>query len=101
MSNAMTTRTGGLTIGFRYVVATEWEEEIDDVIAWAKANGFGATDIRPDAAAAEKVVDAGLRLGTVDLPDVKGMISADKAKRTDAVAANADRANRGMHRPSR
>jgi len=90
MSNAMKTRTGGFTIGFRYVVGTEWEEELDGVIAWAKENGFGAMDVRPDADAAKKVADAGLRPGTVDLPDWQGMISADKAKRADAVAANAE-----------
>jgi sugar phosphate isomerase/epimerase len=36
------------------------------------------------------VIDAGLRVGSVDLLDNKGMISPDKAKRTDAIARNAE-----------
>jgi len=42
MSDARTTRTGSSTIGFRYLVGTEWDQEADGIIAWAKGNGFGA-----------------------------------------------------------
>jgi sugar phosphate isomerase/epimerase len=36
------------------------------------------------------MVDAGMRIGSVDLVDKKGMISPDKAKRSEAIAKNAD-----------
>ena len=48
-------------------------------------------DLRKDAPDVGQIaIDAGLRIGSVDLMDNKGMISADKGKRAEAVAANAE-----------
>jgi sugar phosphate isomerase/epimerase len=50
-----------------------------------------AIDLRKDAdRTAQAFLDAEMRIGSVDLPEVKGMISPDKAKRAEAIAQNAD-----------
>ncbi len=80
------TRTGGFTIGFRRG-GGDWQRDIGALTAWATSHGFGALDIGggdgPDAAA---VKEAGLRLGSVDLPGWSGLLSADASKRADTVA---------------
>nr|HMN31729.1 sugar phosphate isomerase/epimerase [Caldilineaceae bacterium] len=82
------TRTGGFPIGFRRG-GTEWQKEIGALIQWAKANDLACIDLGKDADVAGKaVIDAGLRIGSVDLPNNKGMISPDKATREAAVAEN-------------
>ena len=83
------TRTGGFTIGFRRM-GSEWQKDLPALIAWAKANDFGAIDLARDGDAAGKaVVAAGLRIGSVDIADWQPMLSPDKAKRKDSVAKNA------------
>jgi sugar phosphate isomerase/epimerase len=82
------TRTGGFTIGFRR--GGGWQKDLDSLIAWAKANEFGAMDIGRDAdTIGRKVLDAGLRIGSVDLKEWQPMLSPDAARRKDAVAKNA------------
>lgn len=50
--------------------------------AWAKDNGFGAMDIgRPDPQAVQTIRDAGLDVGTFDLPGLSLLLSADAAQR--------------------
>jgi len=83
------TRTGGFTIGFRRF-GSPWQKDISALIDWAKANEFGAMDLSRDPGDAKAVVQAGLRIGTVDLCEARGMISPDPAKRKDAVARNAE-----------
>lgn len=86
----MKTRTGGFPIGFRRSGA-EWQKDIDALIAWSKDQGFEVIDVGRDGDASAKVVmDAGLRVGSVDLAEWKGMISPDKARREEAVARNAE-----------
>lgn len=61
------------------------------MLRWARKNGFGAVDLGRDGdAAARAVIRAGLRVGSVDLPEWRGMISSDKAKRTPAIAKNSE-----------
>jgi sugar phosphate isomerase/epimerase len=61
------------------------------MIGWAKANDLEVIDLGRDGdSTAKTVMDAGLRVGTVDLKVWQEMISPDKGKRQDAIAANAE-----------
>ena len=82
----MQTRTGSFPIGFRRG-GSEWQRDLAELIAWAKANDLGVIDLGRDGdVTAQAVVDADLLVGSVDLPDWKGLISPDKATRDAAVA---------------
>lgn len=82
------TRTGGYGIGFRRGWS-DWQKDLEQVIAFARENGFACLDLGADAAKiAPAVLAAGLRIGSADLLGGKGLITADAAKRKDAVAAN-------------
>lgn len=86
----MKTRTGNFPIGVRRGWS-DWQQKLSTVITWAKASGLEVLDIGRDAATiGRQIIDAGLRIGSVDLLEWELMISADKAKRADAVAKNAD-----------
>jgi sugar phosphate isomerase/epimerase len=68
----------------------EWHKDLPGLIAWAKANGLSGIDIGKDAdKIGQQILDAGLRIGSVDLKEWQGMISPSKATRKKAVAANA------------
>lgn len=85
----LTTRTGGFQIGFRRGWS-DWQKDLDGLIAWAKANELGVVDLGRDGdTSAKQVKDAGLHVGSVDLAEWQGLISADPMKRKDAVARNA------------
>ena len=85
----MKTRTGNISLGFRRGGGA-WQRDLGQLIAWAKANDISVIDMNRDGdQTAKQVVDAGLRVGSVDLADWQGMISPDGAKRADAVAQNA------------
>jgi len=81
------TRTGSFPIGFRRG-RSEWQKQLGNVINWAKDNGFECLDVGRDVEAAKQVVDAGLKLGSVDLLEWKEMIYADAEKRKTALAHN-------------
>jgi sugar phosphate isomerase/epimerase len=84
----LVTRTGSFPIGFRRGWS-EWQQTVTGPIEFAKANGLGVIDIGTQGAEDIKaVVNAGLKIGTVDLLEWKSLFSADKAKRADAVAKN-------------
>lgn len=86
----MKTRTGGYPIGFR-LRAGEWINDLTAVVAWALENELEVIDLQRDAdRTAQAVIEAGLRVGSVDLADGKGMISADHGVRADALARNAE-----------
>ncbi len=60
------------------------------MIAWAKANDLAVVDLGGDAdTAAEKVLAAGLQVGSADLPKWQGLITADAGEREAAVAEQA------------
>jgi sugar phosphate isomerase/epimerase len=84
----MQTRTGNFPIGFRRGW-TEWQKDLAGLMAWTKQNGLAGIDIGADTSVGEQIAGAGLRVGSVDLKDNKGMISPDKSKRDAAIAANA------------
>ena len=68
------TRTGEFAIGFR--------ECFDDSISWAKENGFGVIDLQGlDLDKIYRARSEGLRIGSLDLPNPQGMITADREKR--------------------
>lgn len=86
----MKTRTGHYPIGFRRG-GGDWQGDLSALLAWAVAYELEVIDLRTDADATGRVaLDAGLRIGSVDLPDAKGMIAADAGRRRAAVAANAE-----------
>ena len=85
----MATRTGNLGIGFRRF-GSDWQQDLDQLVEWTKANGFEAIDLGRDADQhAKTAIDAGLRIGSVDLAEWEGMLSPDAGKRKAAVARNA------------
>lgn len=86
----MNTRTGHFPIGFRRLWM-DWHKDLPGLIAWAKASGLSAIDLGKDAdVAGQAVLDAGLRIGSVDLKEWQGMISPNKETREKAIAANAE-----------
>ncbi|MCE0521877.1 MAG: sugar phosphate isomerase/epimerase [Methylacidiphilales bacterium] len=85
---AAKTRTGGFPIGLRRG-GFEWHQDLKSFLAWAGEHGIGTIDLNLDADQTGVIaVKNGFRLGSVDLPDWKRMISPDKAVRDDAVAKN-------------
>ena len=86
----MRTRTGNFPIGFRQL-NSKWQRDLPAVLKWAVQNDLEVIDLNNGSADAVKAVShAGLRIGSIDLPDSKTMISADAARRADALARNSD-----------
>lgn len=86
----MKTRTGSFPIGFRRGWS-DWQKDLPTIITWAKNAGLEVVDVGRDGdKAGRQVVEAGLRIGSVDLLEWETMIAADKAKRADAIAKNAN-----------
>ena len=84
------TKTGGFAIGFRRM-GWPWHKDLNGMLAWAKQAGYAAVDVGRDGdKSGPAVVAAGLRLGSVDLPEWEGMISPDAAKRKAAVEKNSE-----------
>jgi sugar phosphate isomerase/epimerase len=83
------TRTGSFPIGFRSW-GTGWQQELLGTVAFAKANGFESIDTGPmDPAELKKIVDSGLRIGSVDLLRWPELASPDPAQRKAAAEDNA------------
>ena len=86
----MRTRTGNFPIGFRRG-GSRWQRDLDALLEWAVQNNLEVIDLTTAAADAVKAVaQAGLRIGSIDLPDGKGMIVADAGRRAEALASNSD-----------
>jgi len=84
------TRTGHFPIGFRRG-GSEWQRDLDALIAWTQEQKLEVIDLGRDGdRTAKAVIDAGLRVGSIDLLASKPMISPDKGKRAEAVAQNAE-----------
>ncbi len=83
------TRTGSFPIGFRRGWS-EWQKDLPAVIRFAKANGFEALDVGAlEPAQLQQALDAGLQLGSVDLPQKwADLASSDAGKRRAAVEAS-------------
>lgn len=85
----MFTRTGTFPIGFRRG-GSNWQQDLGALITWAQDHDLGVIDLGRDGdVTAKAVLDAGLTVGSVDLPEWQGMISPDQATRDAAVARNA------------
>lgn len=55
---------------------------LDELVAWAKENKFSALDIgRPNAETIQTIRQAGLEIGTFDLPGLSLLLSPDAAER--------------------
>ncbi len=86
----MKTRTGQFPIGFRRGGGA-WQEDLAALAQWAKQNELEVIDLRPDGDTTGQIVlDAGLRIGSVDMPDNKGMIAKDRGRRAEAIARNSE-----------
>ena len=85
----MKTLTGKFGLGFRRG-GSDWQKDMEGMIGWALTNDLEVVDLGKDGdQSAKAVAEAGLRIGSVDLPDWHGMISPDKNKRAGAIAKNA------------
>jgi sugar phosphate isomerase/epimerase len=86
----MKTRTGSFPIGFRRG-RSEWQRDPATLAAWSKENDISVIDLGSDAPdSLQTFVDAGMRIGSIDMAAIKPMISPDRAKRADAIAQNAE-----------
>ena len=86
----MKTRSGNYPIGFRRGWG-DWQKEINKLIAWTQQNDLEVIDLGKDANVhGQAVLDAGLRIGSVDLRENKGMISPDRTTREKAIEDNAE-----------
>lgn len=83
----ITTRTGSFPIGFRRGWS-DWQKDLDGLISWAKAHELGVVDLGSSPDDTEKVVAAGLIVGSADLKSWSGFLSSDPTKRSAAVEEN-------------
>ena len=75
-----------LSIGVRIPGAVSREMPLPEFAGWCKTTGFDAIDLNhPDAAAVQTVRDAGLELGTIDLPGTSDLLSSDAAMREKGI----------------
>lgn len=94
------TRTGGYPIGFRRGGGA-WQQDLDALLDWAQSRGLGVIDLTRNAAEeAPLAIARGFRIGSLDLPDPKGMIAADPGRRAEAIARNREHVQAcGVHGP--
>ena len=86
----MKTRTGKFSIGFRRG-GSQWQKDMSGMLKWASENDIEVIDLGRDAdQAAGQVIDAGLKVGSVDLRNWQGMLAEDTDKRKAAVSENAE-----------
>lgn len=84
------TATGGFPIGFRRGWS-DWQKDLGAVTDFASEAGFMAVDLGRDGdVSASAVLDAGLRLGAVDLPEWESLIAADPDVRAKSAKINSD-----------
>jgi sugar phosphate isomerase/epimerase len=85
----LVTSTGNFKIGFRRLGGDGWCKDIETVIEFMKANDFGVLDLaRTGDQDGQTVLDAGLELGSVDLPEWKEMSSTERDVRAQAIEKN-------------
>ncbi len=83
----LATRTGHFPIGFRRGWS-DWQKDLNQVVAFARENGVGVVDVGADVAAVRAITAAGLRVGSADATDWGKLMSEDKSVRAEAVAKN-------------
>jgi sugar phosphate isomerase/epimerase len=86
----MYTRTGNFPIGFRKLWM-DWHKDLDGLLEWATHNRLAVIDLGQDSdVSGQKALDAGLKLGSIDLQNWQALLSPDKAKREEAVKQNSE-----------
>jgi sugar phosphate isomerase/epimerase len=86
----MKTRTGMFPLGFR-LGRWAWAKDSAKLLEWIKDNEIEVIDLGSDAGESIKsFIDAGVRIGSIDLVDAKGMISSDAGRRAAAIGKNAE-----------
>src|SRR6185295_1348413 len=86
----MRTRTGGFPIGFRRLAKSPWQRDIPGMLEWAKQRKFELIDLGRDAdTVGKQILDAGIGIGSADLPEWQGLLSRDAVQRKAAVQQNA------------
>ncbi len=86
----MKTQTGGFSIGFRRGKST-WQKDLPALLSWSLANDMYVIDLNGDASRDIPVAHGiGITVGSVDMLNVKGMLSVNKGKRKTAVAQNTE-----------
>ncbi len=84
------TRTGSFPVGIRYR-NWSWMRDLDDMIRFAVDHEFEVIDVSARTVEEyRRIIDAGLRIGSTDLPDWPKLCSADADERRDTAQANAD-----------
>lgn len=84
-SPAATTRTGAFPIAFRRGWS-DWQKDVDQVAAFARAQRFAGIDVGAiPRAEIDRIAATGLRIGTIDLPGPwSDLASSDAGKRAAA-----------------
>jgi len=83
------TRTGSFPIGFRRGWS-DWQRDLGGLIGFAEANDFAFLDFGPAPVEdLRRVLEAGVRVGSVDLKDWKLLVSPDGERRKVAAEENA------------
>jgi sugar phosphate isomerase/epimerase len=83
------TQTGNFPIGVRRGW-TEWQSDLTGFTSWAKDSGFSVVDLGSNVDDVAPAVQAGLKIGSVDLLSWGALLSSDSAKRADALAKNTE-----------
>ncbi len=80
-----TTKTGSFPIGFRRG-GSDWQKNLSDVIQFAGDHDFPGIDVGAiPVSELKQILESGLRIGTVDLPQPwPDLMAADQAKRQEA-----------------
>ncbi|MCW8133032.1 MAG: sugar phosphate isomerase/epimerase [Planctomycetota bacterium] len=87
----MGTRTGNFPIGFRRGWSDWQKNDLKALAGWAKKAGFDVIDLgKPSPEEVAVLKSEGIKIGTADLHDWPQVMSADAAKRKDAIAKNAE-----------
>ena len=87
------TRTGGFPIGFRRAWF-DWQKDLGQLIHWAKDSGLQLIDVGGSADDAEAVAASGLKVGSVDLLQARGLITDSTADRDAFLKANEEHIRR-------
>jgi sugar phosphate isomerase/epimerase len=84
----MHTRTGNFPIGFRRLWM-KWHKDTKGILEWAKKNKLSVIDLGQDGdKSGKKALEAGLKLGSIDLLEWQKLISANASTRKQAVENN-------------
>ncbi len=85
----ITTRTGNFPVGFRRQSSSAWQKDVGGLLQWANKLGLSHVDLGGDSLpAAREFIAGGLKVGSLDLLNWRGLLSPDAGTRKPAVEAN-------------